>query len=156
MGTLRPFNLSKQARRYPPNAFDSYSPEKSDPYRRNTGKPGSENTSDKLRMLSQPSPGSPMPGGGAGQLDNKEWPSGPSWLVDDENRPRHDNGEGAQTPYGSEAHDSPNPELDDSVIGIHETTERMMDDNHRDRKPYNVNSNLGVMRQVRQRLRTMN
>ncbi len=156
--TIKPFNLSKQSRRYPSKAFDPFDLDKKDPYRLNTGKPGYENPSDKQRMFSQPSPGSPLPGGGSGQFENdKNWPpSDENWLVDEEGRPRHDNGEGAQTPFGSDLHDNADPHSNDSVIGINSTVQRQIDDNHRDRKPYNVNSHNGVLREVRRRIRSLN
>jgi len=151
----KPFNLSKQARRDPPTAFDLTSPDRFDPYRINKGKPGSNDPSDKLRENSQPSAFNPTPGGGAAQFDNKEWPSDKSILTDNEGRPQHDNGPGLVTDHGIDMHDGVEPMQDDAVLGKNETVTRQLDDNHRDRVPYNVNSNLGVLRSVRNRLRSL-
>lgn len=148
-----PFNLSKQARRDPPNAFDPTNPLLRKPYREDKGKPGSGAGADLIR------PGdhgfsNTTPSGGAAFSDNKEWPSdGASLINDEEGRPKHDNGTGIVTDHGLNLHDGPEPELDDAILGIHETVKREIDDDHRDRKPFNVNSVDGVLKGVRKRLR---
>lgn len=150
-----PFNLSKQARRDPPAAFDQSNPIWRNPYRENKGKPGSGAGSDLVR------PGdvgfsNTMPSGGAAFSDNKEWPSSPTQLItDEEGRENHDNGTGAVTDHGIALHDGVEPMSDDATLGRHETVGREMDDNERDRKPYNVNSANSVLKGVRTRLRNL-
>jgi len=149
-----PFNLLKQARRDPPTTFDYSNPLWRNPYREDKGKPGSGAGSDLLR------PGSvgfsnTTPSGGAALSDNKEWPSSPTQLInDEEGRENHDNGTGAVSDNGIALHDGVEPMTDDAPLGRHETVGRNMDDNKRDRKPYNVNS-LSVLKSVRSRLRSL-
>lgn len=152
--TTSPFNLSKQARRDPPTAFDLTSPDKKDPYRINKGKPGREDSVDKLRQFNQPSAINGLPGGGAGQFDNKEWPSDGSILTNNEGVPNRDNGTGTQTDFGIDLHDGMNPESEDAVLGKNQTSGRMLSDN-RDRKPFNINNGLSPLKETRKRLRRL-
>lgn len=149
-----PFNLSKRARRDPPSVFDLTSPLLKNPYREDKGKPGSGAGPDLLR------PGdvgfsNTTPSGGAAFSDNKEWPSDKPFITDDEGRPKQDNGTGIVTDHGLDLQDDVEPELDDATLGIHETVKRQLDDNGRDRQPYNVNNSNGVLKGIRKRLRTL-
>jgi len=156
----QPYNLSKIARRDPPSAFDVFSPERRDPYRLNKGKPGSEDTVDKLRAGNQGTSNS-IPGGGASQFENgPAWPSDSTILDDSEGRPKRDNGRGIVTDHGLELHDDGEigeGDSSDATLGINQTTSRQLDDNHRDRPPSNVNSynGNGVLQGLKQRLRNI-
>lgn len=152
MKQKRPFNLSKLARQDPPEAFDLTSPLLSDPYRLKKGKPGSGAGND----LSRPGDhgfSNTTPSGGAAFSDNKEWPSDKPFISDEEGRPKHDNGTGIVTDHGLELHDDQEPSTGDATLGINDTVKRQLDDNGRDRPPFNVNSFQGVLKGVRSRLR---
>jgi hypothetical protein len=158
MSKKLPFNLSKQARRDPPTAFDPLSPLLKDPYRRNKGKPNSGDGDDLLR------PGgvelsNQTPGGGGGWSQNKEWPSDRPMFDDPEGNPKRDTGTGISTDHGLDLHDDYEGQEgssgSDAALGINETTKRQMDDTSRDRKPYNVNSVSGILKSIRPRLRNL-
>lgn len=159
MNRIKPFNL-KEARRDPPTAFNPYAPERTDPYRMNAGKPGSEETVDKLRAGDVGSAVRSTPGGGSPWTTNLTWPSDKPFITDEEGRPRHDNGTGLDAGFGSGLHDDYEGQSGDAsaeaVLGNNSTVTRMMA-NDRDRKPYNANSypSVSVMQNIRNRLRTI-
>jgi hypothetical protein len=156
MNKKKPFNLSKFSRNNLPQAFDKHAPERLDPYRINVGKPGSESTVDKLRPGNQPSAINPSSGGGSGQFENgPNWPSDSTILNDSDGHPKRDNGTGIVTDYGLSLHDNKEPNNDDSVLGVNETVQRKLDDNNRDRPPFNINQDQGVLRSLRKRLKNL-
>lgn len=156
MSQKLPFNLSKQARRDPPTAFDPLSPLLKDPYRRNKGKPSSGDGDDLLRPGDVGSSNQP-PSGGAAWSDNKLWPSDTPINEDSEGHPKRDTGTGISTDFGLDLHDDYEGQEgssgSDAALGREETTIRHMDDKPKDRKPYNVNSVSGVLKGLRPRLR---
>jgi hypothetical protein len=157
---MKAFNLKKQSRRDPPTAFNPYTPERTDPYRMNVGKPGSEDTVDKLRAGDTSSAVRETPGGGSPWSTNLEWPTDQPFITDNEGRPKHENGLGLDTGFGSDLHDDYEGQNGDSssesVLGKNSTVSRMLS-NDRDRKPYNVNSVMtgGVLQGIRKRLRNI-
>ena len=153
-------SIEKQARRDPPTTFDQTNPLWSKPYRENKGKAGEGAGSDLLR------PGdigfsNTTPSGGAAFSDNKEWPSSPTQLInDEEGRENHDNGTGIVTDHGLDLHDDAEigegsgMGTGDAVLGKNDTVIRQMT-NNLDRVPYNVNTSSGILKSVRKRLRSL-
>ena len=158
MGSNRPFNLSKQARRDPPQAFTPYDPLRLDPYRRSKGKPSSGAGDDLLRPGDQGFSNT-TPSGGAAFSDNKEWPSDKPFITDENNHPKRDNGTGIVTDHGLKLHDDADigegTSGGDSILGENATVTRQIDDNHRDRAAFNPSTDGGVLRGLRKRLRSI-
>jgi hypothetical protein len=162
-----PFNLQKFSRRDPPTAFNPYAPERTDPYRKRVGVPGSEDTVDKLRPGHNPPESQGMPGGGSSFSNNKEWPSDVPLFDTFEGTPQSETGNassmGLTTDYGIDLQDDYEGQggdfSSDSVLGRNSTVTRMLDDKNEDkphdRKPYNVNTHVGVMKDLRVRLRSI-
>ena len=154
-----PFNLSKIARRDPSAVFDVTNPLLKNPYREDKGKPGSGAGSDLVR------PGSigfsnSTPGGGAAFSDNKEWPSDNANLItDNEGRDIHDSPPGMDGGHGDTNYDDAENGTGSSGsdIGFARSNQvaREIDDNNRDRPPFNVNNANGILKGVRRRLRSL-
>lgn len=142
-----PFNLSKLARRDPPQAFTLSDPSVRDPYRVLKGKPNSGSGDDLLR---------PGEIGGGPLSQNKQWPSDQPFITDNEGRPKNDNGQGIVTDNGLELHDDYEGQSgssgSDSALGRNQTTIRNLDDNSRDKKPFNLGGD-NVLRTIRRRIR---
>lgn len=157
----KPYNLSKIARRDPPTAFNPYAPERLRPYRDNIG-PGQEQTVDLLRAGNQPSAINPSSGGGEGWSTNKAYPSTDTPLIQNfDGRPNEIHGEGIVTQYGLAFHDDYEGQSGDSsgesALGIASTLSRIIDDNQRDRAPYNANQFMqsSVLRKIRSRISSL-
>jgi hypothetical protein len=150
------FNLSKVARRDPPTAFNPYAPERTDPYRMRVGKPGENDTADKLRAGNVPSAINQSSPGGEAWTTNKEWPSDTPLITDFEGRPNDLHGTGIATDNGLTFHDDYEGQTGDSsgesALGIASTVAKQIDGIDRDRKPYNVNMSNSVLRTLRSRI----
>lgn len=155
MKSIRPFNLSKQARRDPPIAFDNNN---NDPYRKDKGKANSGAGDDLLRPADQGFSNT-TPSGGAAGFQNKEWPSdNPSLMNDSDGNPKRDNGTGIVTDNGLSLYDDyegQNGTGEKSALGISQTTMNNVDGNNRDRKPFNVNNYRGVLQELKPRIKSL-
>lgn len=153
---MQSFNLSKFARGGVPTAFTTDG--RDDPYRLNSGKPGKADSSDKLRAGNVPSAFNGSSGGGQAWSTNKEWPSDTPMITNFEGRPNELHGEGIVSDYGLSFHDDYEGQNGDasgeSPLGRNSTVSRMIDDDSRDKKPYNISDvySGGLLRSLRKRI----